>query len=315
MEVSSHALAQGRANGVAFDVAVFTNLSRDHLDYHGSLGAYAEAKRRLFHFPGLRAAVLNLDDPVGTSILAQLPAGVDGLGYTLADDPRARLRAVGLAIGPHGVRMDLETPVGPGRLESPLLGRFNASNLLAALGALLTLDLPLPALLAALGAARAVRGRMERFGGVAGLPLVVVDYAHTPDALEQVLGTLREHCAGALTCVFGCGGERDRGKRPEMGRVAERLADRVVVTDDNPRREDPERIVAEILAGLTAPERARVERDRSRAIDDAVRGARAGDVVLVAGKGHEDYQEVAGVRRPFSDQAVVRAALPGGGDR
>jgi UDP-N-acetylmuramoyl-L-alanyl-D-glutamate--2,6-diaminopimelate ligase len=315
MEVSSHALAQGRANGVAFDVAVFTNLSRDHLDYHGSLGAYAEAKRRLFRSPGLRAAVVNLDDPVGASILGQLPPTVAGLGYTLREDPRARLRARTLEIGPHGIRMDLETPVGPGRLESPLLGRFNASNLLAALGALLTLPLTLAELLGALGRAAPVRGRMERFGGEDPAPLVVVDYAHTPDALEQVLTTLREHCAGALTCVFGCGGERDRGKRPEMGRVAERLADHVVVTDDNPRREDGDQIVAEILAGLAAPGRALIERDRATAIALALAGAAAGDVVLIAGKGHEDYQEVDGERRPFSDQAVVRQWLARGSTR
>ncbi len=311
MEVSSHALVQGRVNGVAFDVAAFTNLTRDHLDYHGSLEAYAEAKRRLFHFPGLKAAVVNLDDPLGASILARLDAGVDALGYSLAGAPRARVRARTLEVGPAGLRMEVSTPAGHGVLESPLLGRFNAGNLLAALGMLLTLRLPLPGLLAALGQARPVAGRMERHGGREGQPLVVIDYAHTPDALESVLATLREHCRGRLACVFGCGGERDRGKRPEMGAVAERLADEVLVTDDNPRREDPDLIVADILGGMARPERARVERDRARAIALAVAGAGAGDVVLVAGKGHEDYQEVNGQRRPYSDRAVVRALLDG----
>jgi len=312
MEVSSHALDQGRANGVAFHVAVFTNLSHDHLDYHRTLGAYAEAKRRLFRFPGLRAAVVNLDDPVGASILAELHPSVVALGYSLRGHPRAALRARALAIGPHGIRMEVQTPAGEGWIESALLGRFNASNLLAALGALLTVPLPLSTALESLGRAAAVRGRMERLGGVGGAPLVVVDYAHTPDALEQVLATLREHCSGALTCVFGCGGERDRGKRPEMGRVAERLADRLVITDDNPRGEDGDQIVAEVLAGLATPVRALVERDRARAIEVAVAGAGPEDVVLVAGKGHEDYQEVGGARRPFSDQAVARAALARG---
>ncbi|MCU0937128.1 MAG: UDP-N-acetylmuramoyl-L-alanyl-D-glutamate--2,6-diaminopimelate ligase [Gammaproteobacteria bacterium] len=311
MEVSSHALVQGRVNGVAFDVAAFTNLTRDHLDYHGSLEAYAEAKRRLFRFPGLKTAVVNVDDPVGAAILERLDAGVDALGYSLTNDPRARVRARTLEVGPAGLRLEVVTPAGDGVLESPLLGRFNAGNLLAALGVLLTLRLPLPGLLAALGRARPVAGRMERHGGQEGQPLVVIDYAHTPDALESVLATLREHCRGRLACVFGCGGERDRGKRPEMGAAAERLADEVVVTDDNPRREDPDLIVADVLGGMARPERARVERDRARAIALAVGGAGAGDVVLVAGKGHEDYQEVGGQRRPYSDRAVVRALLDG----
>jgi UDP-N-acetylmuramoyl-L-alanyl-D-glutamate--2,6-diaminopimelate ligase len=312
MEVSSHALAQGRVSAVAFDVAVFTNLSRDHLDYHGDLHAYAEAKRRLFRFPGLGAAVVNLDDPVGRSIHAEIQAPVQAMGYSLRDDPAASVHARSLDVGGHGIHMEVVTPVGCGVLASPLLGRFNASNLLAALGVLLSLDLPLDAALRALARGRTVRGRMERFGGAGGRPLVVVDYAHTPDALAQVLATLREHCRGTLTCVFGCGGERDRGKRPEMGAVAERLADRVVLTDDNPRREDGARIVAEILAGLDRPDQVLVERDRASAIARALDRARADDVVLVAGKGHEDYQDVGGERRPFSDQAVVRALLDRG---
>ncbi len=311
MEVSSHALVQGRVNGVAFDVAVFTNLTRDHLDYHGSLEAYGEAKRRLFRFPGLKTAVVNLDDPFGDAILRQIDPGIEAVGYSLHDAPRARVRARTLTVGPAGVRMEVVTPVGEGLLESPLLGRFNAGNLLAAVGALLTLRLPLPGLLAGLARAQPVAGRMERHGGREDQPLVVIDYAHTPDALQSVLATLREHCRGRLTCVFGCGGERDRGKRPEMGAVAERLADELIVTDDNPRREDGDLIVAEILGGMARPGLARVERERERAITLALAGAGADDVVLVAGKGHEDYQEANGQRRPYSDRAVVRALLEG----
>jgi UDP-N-acetylmuramoyl-L-alanyl-D-glutamate--2,6-diaminopimelate ligase len=309
MEVSSHALSQGRVSGVAFDVAVFSNLSRDHLDYHGDLAAYAEAKRGLFRVPGLQAAVVNLDDPLGASILADLAPGVEALGYSLGSAHDARVRATTLEVDARGIRMEVTTPFGTGRLESPLLGRFNAGNLLAALGALIMLGRPLPALLSALGGAQPVSGRMERFGGGEGEPLVVVDYAHTPDALEQVLATLREHCRGTLTCVFGCGGERDRGKRPEMGAVAERLADRAVVTDDNPRGEDANAIVREIVSGMGPTADVRVARDRERAIALALQDSGPGDVVLVAGKGHEDYQEVAGQRRPYSDRAAVRALL------
>lgn len=309
MEVSSHALDQGRVSGVAFDVAVFTNLTRDHLDYHGDLKTYGEAKLRLFELQGLGAAVVNLDDPFSASILGRLAPGAESLGYSLRDEPRARVRARSLEIGPQGVRMEVVTPVGEGVLASPLLGRFNAGNLLAALGALVTLPVPLPRLLEGLGQARPVAGRMERHGGQGGQPLVVIDYAHTPDALQSVLATLREQTRGRLTCVFGCGGERDRGKRPEMGAVAERLADEVIVTDDNPRREDGAVIVADILAGMAWPDRARVQRDRERAIALALAEAGSEDVVLVAGKGHEDYQEVNGVRRPYSDQAVVGVLL------
>jgi UDP-N-acetylmuramoyl-L-alanyl-D-glutamate--2,6-diaminopimelate ligase len=309
MEVSSHALSQGRTDGVAFDVGVFTNLTRDHLDYHGDVDRYAAAKRELFRVPGLGAAVVNLDDPVGRAIAGELPPGLTAFGFSLLGDARAPVRALGLEARSDGLRLAVRTPAGRGVVESPLLGRFNAANLLAALGALLALGLPLERALAGLGRGQAVPGRMERLGGAGPAPLVVVDYAHTPDALEQVLLTLREHARGALVCVFGCGGERDRGKRPEMGAVAERLADRVVLTDDNPRGEDGAAILRDILDGLHHPRRVRVERDRARAIAEAVRGAGGGDVVLIAGKGHEEYQEVAGERRPFSDVAVARAAL------
>jgi UDP-N-acetylmuramoyl-L-alanyl-D-glutamate--2,6-diaminopimelate ligase len=312
MEVSSHALHQGRVAGVHFDLAVLTNLSRDHLDYHGDMAAYGEAKSRLFRYPGLGAAVINGDDELGLALLADPAPGVDTLVYSL-DSTRtdAHLVARCVEASAAGLRLLLRTPRGDGELRSPLLGRFNAANLLAALGALLTLDLPLADALTRLGRVPAVPGRMERFGGEDGRPLVVVDYAHTTDALTQVLETLRAHCGARLWCVFGCGGDRDRGKRPEMGAAAERLADRLVLTDDNPRGEDGDAIVAQILAGLAHPRLAQVERDRPRAIGLALAAAGPGDVVLVAGKGHEDYQEVAGVRHPYSDRDTVLACLQG----
>ncbi len=312
MEVSSHGLEQKRVSGVAFDVALLTNLSRDHLDYHGDMAAYALAKRRLFESPGLRWAVLNLDDALGRVLFDTLPASLPRIGYTLAGAPTVGQVVQGVALNLHGggLEMMVRSPWGEGRLQSTLLGRFNAANLLGTLAALLALEVPLDVALARLAAVQAPAGRMERFGGD-DQPLVVVDYAHTPDALEQVLETLREHCRGTLWCVFGCGGDRDRGKRPQMAEVAERIADRVVVTDDNPRHEDPARITADILAGMARPSDHCVERDRAAAITGAIAEAGAGDVVLVAGKGHEDYQIIGDERRHFSDREVVAAALKG----
>jgi UDP-N-acetylmuramoyl-L-alanyl-D-glutamate--2,6-diaminopimelate ligase len=315
MEVSSHGLAQGRVAGVAFELALWTNLTRDHLDYHGDMERYFEAKRRLFTVPGLRHAVVNSDDVWGRVLLDALPSGLSPLAFGLGSEPPAGdvpyVRGSDLRLHPGGFELQIASPWGEGRLHSRLLGRFNATNLLGVLAALLALGMPLAEALARLAETRTVPGRLECFGGGADRPRVVVDYAHTPDALEQVLSALREHCTGELWCVFGCGGERDAGKRPLMGAVAERLADRLVVTDDNPRGEDATQIVVDILAGLHDPDRAYVQRDRAEAIGFAVRGAHAGDVVLVAGKGHEDYQLIAGERRPFSDRLLARR-LAGG---
>ncbi len=312
MEVSSHGLVQGRVAGVSFDVAVFTNLSRDHLDYHGGMEAYADAKRGLFHMPGLRHAVINVDDPIGETILARLGGDVQGIAYSLQPDhPYAQVRALGIEAEADGLQLVVQTPRGKGRLKSRLLGRFNGENLLAALATLLTLELPLEDILERLALVHPVAGRMERFGGSAGRPLVVVDYAHTPDALEQILRALRIHCRGELFCVFGCGGERDRGKRPEMGAAAERHADHLVLTDDNPRREDPDAIIRDIRSGLTAPASTVVERNRTAAIAMALHQAGASDIVVVAGKGHEDYQDIGGERQPYSDGETVRALLGG----
>lgn len=305
MEVSSHGLAQGRVAGLDFDVAVFTNLSRDHLDYHGSMEAYGAVKAMLFAWPQLRCRVINLDDPFGRQL-----AGLEGarlIDYSI-DDAAAYVHCRQVRFDDHGVRAELITPQGQGLLRSPLLGRFNLSNLLAVIGALLGMDYSLDDVLRVLPDLQGPSGRMQRLGGGAA-PLVVVDYAHTPDALEKVLEALRPHVRGRLLCLFGCGGDRDRGKRPLMAEVAERHADGVVVTDDNPRSEDPLEILAEIRAGFTRPETVQFMSGRGQAIASLIAGARADDIVLLAGKGHEDYQEINGVRQPFSDLDEATKAL------
>ncbi len=316
MEVSSHALDQDRAAALRFDTAVLTNLSRDHLDYHGDMTRYGEAKKRLFHAPGLQAAVINLDDALGRELAAELAgAGPRLIGYGRGDRPAdapvdAWLHGEILASDDRGLRVAVGGSWGEGEFATPLLGHFNASNLLAVLAVLLQRGLPLATALRRLERLPGVPGRMQPFGG-GDRPLVVVDYAHTPDALEHVLAALRSHTRGRLICVFGCGGDRDRGKRPQMGAIAERLADRAVVTDDNPRSENGDRIVADILEGMARPDTALVRRDRARAIREAIAGAAPGDLVVVAGKGHETTQEVAGVRHPFDDAEQVVRALEG----
>lgn len=307
MEVSSHALDQGRVDGVRFEVAVFSNLTRDHLDYHGTMDAYGAAKARLFAWPTLRGAVVNLDDDFGRALAARLPEAIRW-SVSANGDAAARVRAEGLALTADGLRFTLVENGERATIASPLLGRFNADNLLAVAGALRALGVTLEAVAAVLPTLEPVHGRMTRLGGGA-KPLVVVDYAHTPDALQQALVSLRGHVHGALACVFGCGGERDRGKRPQMAAIAEAHADRVTVTDDNPRGEDGDAIVADILAGFREPARHAVVRDRRAAIRAAVTAARPGDVVLLAGKGHEPYQEIAGVKHAFDDVAEARAAL------
>lgn len=314
MEVSSHALDQGRVAGVEFDCAVLTNVGRDHLDYHGDLASYAAAKRRLFTWPGLRAVVLNRDDAHGAEWAQALDATQTVIRYGLGGELPAHGRHVlgeQLELHPAGLRLQVRSSWGEARLDSRLLGRFNAYNLLAALGALLQQGAALPDAVAALAASNTVPGRIEGFRGPAAAPLVVVDYAHTPQALIQVLNALRAHTPARLWCVFGCGGDRDRGKRPLMGAAAAELADVAIVTDDNPRSESPAAIVAEVLAGVPAALRGKlsVEHSRARAIEQAVRNAAAEDVVLVAGKGHEDYQIYGAERRDFSDRAFVAKLL------
>ena len=305
MEVSSHGLDQGRTAGVKFDVGVFTNLTRDHLDYHGTMQAYAEAKYRLFLSKGLAHAVVNEDDAFGREFAARLRATpVKVIGYGLAS---GELRGTALAQGDAGLRFRVSGPWGEGEVTAPVLGAFNASNLLAVIGVLVASGVAFRDALAAVSRLSPVPGRLERVGGGRG-PLVVIDYAHTPDALEKALDALRPAVAAGhrLLCVFGCGGDRDPGKRPIMGEVAARLADHVVVTSDNPRGEDPLAIVAQVMAG--AGPRAEAVPDRQVAIFSAVHQAGPGDIVLVAGKGHETYQEIAGVRHPFSDREVALAA-------
>ena len=308
MEVSSHALHQGRVNGVLFDCAVFTNLSRDHLDYHGDMQSYAAAKAGLFALPGLRYAVINSDDPVGRNLLHQLPKSLQVLSYGLEGEYQPDVLGKCLSLGTDGVEVEVMTPFGAGRFHSRLLGRFNISNLLAVLTVLLHSGIPLQGALARLTTVKPVAGRMEAFGGSA-KPLVIVDYAHTPDALEQVLKALQEHCQGRLWCVFGCGGDRDAGKRPLMGAIAETLADVVILTNDNPRGEDPAQILADIKQGTRHPEQIQIQPDRHHAIAAAIAQAQPGDVVLIAGKGHEAWQQIGDKQIPFSDIDEVTSQL------
>ncbi|MGH8672414.1 MAG: UDP-N-acetylmuramoyl-L-alanyl-D-glutamate--2,6-diaminopimelate ligase [Burkholderiales bacterium] len=320
MEASSHGLTQGRVNGVSFALALFTNLSRDHLDYHGDMHCYARAKAGLFALPGLKRAVLNLDDGFGVELAGMLaPSEVGVVGYGFEVRQRFEfpvLRASKLRAGAQGVEFDVASPWGDAHLHSEVLGRFNAANLLAVLATLLASGVALEDSVRVLSEATPVSGRMQRLGG-GKLPTVVIDYAHTPDALEKVLSSLRELMGTAsanakLSCVFGCGGDRDRGKRPLMGAVAARIADQVVITSDNPRSEDPLVIMEQIAGGIDT-RNYRVIGDRAQAISEAISDAVAGDVVLIAGKGHETYQEIAGVKRSFSDSAVANTALGNAG--
>jgi UDP-N-acetylmuramoyl-L-alanyl-D-glutamate--2,6-diaminopimelate ligase len=308
MEVSSHGLSQGRVNGATFNVAVLTNLSRDHLDYHGDMERYADAKARLFSWPGLEWVVLNVDDAFGQRLESETrPSRVAGYGFQ-----RGAVVGNKLRLSQAGLHLDVHTDWGNAELDVPLLGRFNAANLLAVLATLLVSGVKLDDAGKALARITPPPGRMQTLGGQAH-PLVVVDYAHTPDALDKVLATLREIVSGGrLICVFGCGGNRDKGKRPLMGQAAVQGADEVWVTSDNPRNEDPRHIIDDILAGTRDAKSGHpvhIEPDRARAIFEAIGGAHQGDVVLIAGKGHEDYQEMAGERLPFSDVAVANKAL------
>jgi len=304
MEVSSHALEQGRAVGIRFHTAVFTNLSQDHLDYHGDMDAYGAAKARLFDWPQLRNAVINADDAFGRELLARAGGAGARISYGVS---AGDVRALVVEADRDGLRMRVATPGGECEFHAPLMGRFNAYNLLAVVATLLVLGMGPAEAGTRLRAVRAVPGRMECFRGRDGLPLVVVDYAHTPDALEKALEAAREHCAGRVLCVFGCGGNRDRGKRPLMGAVAERLADVVVLTDDNPRHESPQAIVADILAGMRS--QPAVIHDRVDAIRHVIRQAGSPDVVLVAGKGHETTQQVGDEYLPLSDRDTVNSIL------
>jgi UDP-N-acetylmuramoyl-L-alanyl-D-glutamate--2,6-diaminopimelate ligase len=308
MEVSSHGLAQHRVSAVSVAVAVLTNLTRDHLDYHGSMQAYAQAKARLFSWPGLRATVLNLDDTFGRE-LAEKSSAARLITYSLTDIS-ASIYCRNIRFSTSGIQAEVVTAQGEGNLSSHLIGRFNLSNLLAVIGALLGLGHSLEQALAVISKVQAPAGRMQVLGGQE-KPLVVVDYAHTADALEQVLTALRPHVAadGRLLCLFGCGGERDAGKRPLMAAVVERLADAAVLTDDNPRGEDPASIRAQVLAGFSADAAVTEVAGRGAAIAQLIAQARRGDVIVLAGKGHEDYQEINQQRQHFSDIEQAEQAL------
>lgn len=311
MEVTSHGLVQKRVDVDAFTAAVFTNLTRDHLDFHGSMEAYGAAKAMLFTGTRLQVALVNLDDPFSGEILRSLPEHVQAWTWSLHDG-KASVHARNVAFTPAGLVLDVSTPWGEGRIESRLFGSFNASNLLAVLATVLgceagKTDFDAQRIMHVVGELAPVPGRMEV---VDGFPLsVVVDYAHTPDGLDNALHALREHFTGHVTCVFGCGGERDRGKRPLMAEIAERLADSVVVTDDNPRKEASAAIIADILVGFGDRSRVQVEADRARAIELAIEAAPLDGVVLIAGKGHEDYQDVNGRKFPFSDLRHAQQCL------
>jgi UDP-N-acetylmuramoyl-L-alanyl-D-glutamate--2,6-diaminopimelate ligase len=308
MEVSSIGIEEGRIDATRFSVAVFTNFTRDHLDYHGSMEAYAAAKMRLFDWPGLKAAVVNLDDPFGLQILAHINRRIPCIGYTqnkVQAPVDECLAAENLVMNQSGLSFE----VNGLRIQSQLVGRFNASNLLAVMAALRAYGIGLQDAAIACAELQPPPGRMQTLGGE-GAPLVVVDYAHTPDALEKVLQTLREVAnarGGRLQCVFGCGGDRDAGKRPLMGAVAERNADAVLVTSDNPRSEEPAAIIAAIVAGMSA--QPYIVPDRADAIRSVIGAAAEKDVVLLAGKGHEDYQEIQGRRLHFSDIEEAAKAL------
>ncbi|WP_116475220.1 UDP-N-acetylmuramoyl-L-alanyl-D-glutamate--2,6-diaminopimelate ligase [Zobellella maritima] len=308
MEVSSHGLCQHRVAALDFDVAVFTNLSRDHLDYHGTMAAYGEAKRQLFE-QCRKTRIINADDSVGRRWLSLYP---DAIGYSLhgrvGDFAGPQLVAETVHFYNDGLKVTINSDWGNGVLSAPLLGRFNVANLLAAMAALLALGESLDALLATAPQLSAVAGRMERFYRP-GKALVVVDYAHTPDALEQALQALRQHCRGQLWCLVGCGGDRDKGKRPLMAAAAEAGADRLILTDDNPRTEQAGAILADMVAGLTRPDAAMRVHDRAAAIALAVEQATPDDIILVAGKGHEDYQIVGTHKHHYSDRETAARLL------
>lgn len=310
MEVSSHGLEQGRVAAIQFEQAIFTNLTRDHLDYHGSMRAYAAAKSRLFRVPGLKTAIINADDGYGIELVAEVAPGVDILCHSLQPGtpgrPKIDVWAEKVRYHEGGVSAELHTPWGNFAIHSSLLGAFNLSNVIAVFIAAVNSGFRAEQVAAAIGQLKTVDGRMELVPSTTGV-VAVVDYAHTPDALEKALLAMRQHTSGKIWCVFGCGGDRDTGKRPLMGGVAQKYADHVVVTSDNPRNEDPALIINGILGGIDRP--TLVEEDRARAIAFAIQQAAVGDSVLVAGKGHEPYQQIGETRLPFSDIQQVRLAL------
>lgn len=317
MEISSQGLVQGRVNSIDFSIAIFTNLTEEHLDYHGDMDSYAEAKKGLFLMPGLKQAIINTDDEYGDQLAREMGNLFEVIEYGLGKDESCivkgnseRVMAKILNCGVDQLSLDINSPWGKGVLHASIGGKFNAYNLLASLAALCLLDVPFERAMQGLSRVKCVPGRMEIFRGDKG-PLVIVDYAHTPDALKNALSSIRQSHSGHLICVFGCGGNRDKGKRPQMGSIAESYADRLVLTNDNPRSEDPQAILSDILAGIKNKKMVEVELDREKAMTTAIRNAGVQDIVLIAGKGHETYQEIAGERYPFDDRELARKLLEG----
>ena len=306
MEVSSHGLHQGRVSACEFNIAVLSNLSRDHLDYHGSMEAYGQAKARLFSWPTLEHAVVNVDDSFGQALANDIAADVQQWTYSVkANSSSANIYANSVSFNQQGFSAEITTPVGSMTVSTALYGEFNLSNLLATVGVLLAAGYGLAEIEKALAQLEPVAGRMEKTTLSTGVT-AIVDYAHTPDALQAALQATKQHLkTGQLWCVFGCGGDRDAGKRPLMAQIAEQFADQLVVTDDNPRGENSGTIIEQIAAGFKQPQQANLIADRASAIEYSLKQARAGDIVLIAGKGHEDYQEVNGQREHFSDREQV----------
>jgi len=314
MEVSSHGLSQGRVSGIAFQLAIFTNLSRDHLDYHGDMSSYGDAKKLLFQAPTLRTAVINVDDDFGSRLAKDLQGKIQVVRYGVDPQQECEVRASKIRIDSAGLHFDVITPWGSGIVSSGLLGRFNVSNLLAVLAALLSLNIRFEDAVARISHLSNVPGRMQRISDNPKDPLVVVDYAHTPDALAKALQSLREHIKGrrgnAVWCVFGCGGDRDKGKRSLMGEVAEQYSDHVIITDDNPRTEAASHIVSQILEGVLKQQNVTIVHDRIAAIKHVLERASSTDAILIAGKGHENYQIIGRERLPYiGDAAVVNELL------
>lgn len=304
MEVSSHGLSQGRVNGVNFDIAVLSNLTQDHLDYHGTFEAYADAKRSLFMKENLKFAVLNADDPFGIELEKSLMGTkTEVMTYGIES---GQVKAIDVRLEDANLVFYAETPYGNAPVKANLVGRFNVYNVLAVLTTLLVSKVSIDNAVEAISHIQSVKGRMQQVGG-GKAPLVVIDYAHTPDALEKVLTTLKAQATGKVICIFGCGGDRDKSKRKLMGKIASELANAVVVTSDNPRTEDSQKIIAEIAEGLHG--NFAIEENRAKAISVGIFSAKPGDIVLIAGKGHEEYQEVNGKKFPFSDLEEAKEVL------
>jgi UDP-N-acetylmuramoyl-L-alanyl-D-glutamate--2,6-diaminopimelate ligase len=313
MEVSSHSIDQSRINGIDFAIGIFTNLTRDHLDYHGTMENYGNTKKQFFENDATYRAIINADDEFGKKIIAELKNKKQIFAYGTQknnDNAIPYIYADNMQLDLSGIRIQIESPWGKGELRAGLIGKFNVSNLLAVFTALCLLDIPFETVLQSIAKLSPVAGRVQTFGGDK-KPLIVVDYAHTPDALEKVLTALRYHCRGKLYCIFGCGGDRDRGKRPLMAKIAEELADVVIVTDDNPRTENAEQIFSDMFTGFAHSEKVIKEHDRAKAIHNTIQMAESGDCILIAGKGAETYQIIGHEKLPFSDLEQVRGCLAG----